>query len=623
MPDSDEIAILYPSGGMNGAGLSNRLPAAQYRRATNIALEDELPTTRPGVRILALEDADEVFSPAAFYRVNNVQGASFFNPAKGQGGLLLGHDESQIVVANGGRKFSIHFEGFGPTTKAIVRDITGGIVTSANLHLVWWAPAENYALAQDGSSNAFIYDAEKKTATASEGYDSTDKESSKLPNGATAMVYAHGRVLAVVNSRQILAGDSLHKSDQSSAKNLLAFTEQVYWNTGQFFLPPSQMGNVLAASILPLRNTQHGHGEVMFHCEDGVFSVDVNQTPRSAWPDRQLVKHALLQAGATGPYAIALRDGDQIYRTRHGVTTLRSAAAESNVEGNPQTPLSEPVATFLRKDVPEWLRFCSVICWEANRRLFVTVDPSMDGRFRWHSGIVVRNFNPTPGEQGRAAWEGMWTLPREAWGVVQLINGIFNGCERMFGLVRGEDGINRLAEFTRDLDYDVLEDGTKMPIRAQIITRAVDLSRPFLAKEFISGTLFLRGIRGDLTWGVWVRALGSAKWVFWRSGEVRQQTSAGASGLERVEELALEIPIGAFPKSCETTQGTGRYFEFLVRWKGRAQLEGLRIILRDGSSDAEVLDVSKLKVTRSDPFFSGYDDYEYSSEFDWTTSLPK
>lgn len=623
MSDVDVVAFLYPSAGMNGAGLSNRLPVSQYRRATNVCIDDELPTTRPGVRIHALTNETENSGAAEFVRVNNVQGAMFFNPAKGQGGLILGKDQSQIALAAGGRKYSIVVDGVGPLTTAKVKDISGAVVTSSLLQLVWWKAAENYALAQDGSSNAFIYNAATGETTQSTGYDSTEKEKSKLPNGGTVMAHAHGRVLAVVNSRQILVGDAIHKSDQSSAVNMLGFTEQVYWATGQYFLPPSAMGNILAADILPLRNTQHGHGDVLFHCEDGVFSIDINQTPRTEWPNRQLVKHAILQAGAVGPYAVALRDGDQIYRTRHGITTLRSAAADSDVEGNPQTPLSEPVATLFERDVPEWLRFCSVVCWEAHRRLLVTVDPCIDGRFRWHSGIVVRNFNPMPAERSAATWEGMWTLPPQAVGIVQLVGGMFNGRERMFAIARGEDGNNRLVEFTTDLEHDVLEDGTVRPIRCQLITRAVDFDRPFKDKEFVSGSIFLRDVRGDLTWGVWVRAHGKTKWEFWNGGTIKQPVAVGASGMERVEPLSPGIPLGNFPKSCLTGQGRTRSFEFLIRWKGFAKIESLRVMVRDGDDNAEVVDMAKFAITGSDAVAGGYSDFEYSSEDDWTNDLKK
>lgn len=694
MADTDEIAFLYPSSGMNGAGCSSRLSQQTYRRGTNVALQDELPSTRPRVRIYDFESATSGALDAEFFAVNNVQGAHFFNPAKGQGGLVLAESNAQIMCANGGRKFSISLEGTGTSTRALVKDVSGDFVTSKMLHLVWWVAAENYAIAGDGSSNTFIWDATSRTtmldytdrgATAfagtvtglsslatgvvvsdslvsgktgagrlslktvvgsfvagetiqhgsntakailavnslggwtSPGYNSVDKPNSKLPNGGTVMVYAHGRIMMVVNSRQILVGDSIHKSNQSDASNLLDATEQVYWDTGTYFLPPSAMGGIKGADILPLRNTQHGHGDVLFHCEDGIFSIDINQTPRSEWANRQLVRCALLQAGSVGPYAISLRDGDQIYRSRHGITTIRSAAADSNVEGNPQTPLSEPVRTFLDGDVQEWLRFCSLVVWEQQRRLFCTVDPSLDGRFRWHRGIVVRNFNPTPAERSAAAWEGLWTLPPSAGGIVQLVNGLFNASERMLGFCRGEDGRNRLVEFTGEFGDDILPDGSRRPIRCQLITRAVDLLRPFLAKEFVSGTLFLRNVQGALAWGVWVRPHGRGKWTLWRKGTVNVAEFTGLVDMESAEPLSKPIALGNFPKSCETAQANSRSFEFLIRWKGVAQIEGLRVMASTAGDDkAEVLEVKDFAVTSTEPRAADYDDFEYSSETDWT-----
>lgn len=618
MPDQDEIAFLYPSSGMNGAGCSTRVSSSQYRRATNVTLEDELPTTRPGVRVHKFGNADENSTAAEFFRINNVQGARFFNPAKGQGGIVLAESHSQIVVACGGRKFSVCLKGSGASTQVVLSDITGIFATTNLLHLVWWVDAENYAIAGDGSSNTFIWEAVTRTASESAGYNSVDKDLSKLPNGGTVMVYAHGRIVIVVNSRQILVGDSIHKLNQSTAINLLDTTEQVYWDTGTFFLPPSAMGNVIAAEILPLRNTQHGHGDILFHCEDGVFSIDINQTPRSEWKNRQLVRHALLQAGAVGPYAIGLRDGDQIYRSRHGITTIRSAGADANVEGNPQTPLSEPIRTFLDADLPEWLRFASLNVWELKRRLLCTCSPGMDGRFRWHLGIVVRNFNPLPAERSPACWEGLWTLPKQASGIIQLVNGLFSGAERMVAFVRGEDGINRLAEFCPDLQDDVLEDGSRQRIRCQLITRAVDLARPFLKKQFVSGTLFLRDVRGLLDWGVWVRPHGSTKLELWRRGRIDVSEMGDESGLVDGEPWSDGISLGNFPKTCLTGQGNQRAFEFLIRWKGYAQIEGLRLMVNPSDPEAEQVDIKKFDVSFKSPLGDEYRDYEYSGDADWT-----
>lgn len=616
MSDTDVVAFLYPSGGMSGAGCSTRVPETHYRRATNVALKDELPTTRPGVRIYRLDSEDPLQSTR--YRRENVQGARFFNPAKGQGGFSLAESLPSIMVACGGRKYRLSLSGQGVATAATVRDVSNGLLTSKMLHLVWWTVAENYAIATDGRSSTFIYDGAEETARFSEGYNSTDKEKSELPNAATVGVYAHSRVNLVVNARQIIVGDSLFKLDQTTAVNLLGTTEQTYWNTGAFFLPPSAMGDITAAEILPMRNTQHGHGETIYHCIDGIFSLNTNISPRSAWSTSEMTRHVALQAGAVGPYAVAIRDSDQFYRTPFGVTTLRSAAANSGSEGDPQAPISEPVETFFAMDVPEWLRFCSVVVWK--NRAFITADPCLDGRFRWHRGLVVRNFKPVPVEKSPAAWEGLWTLPPEAAGIVQVVNGRFGGDDRMLALCRGEDGVNRLVEFTNDQQGDILEDGSRRRVRCQLLTRAIDLARPFLAKEFLSGTLFLRNAAGEVDWAVWVRAHGTTSFVPWRSGKIAVASSAGDT-LGGVQRFTGGIALGAFPKECTTQQGSSRSFEFLIRWKGQAQIESLRIMARTGDTKAEQLDQSNFSISTSVPLPADYDDYEYSTDNDWTSSL--
>lgn len=614
MGDASDIAFLYPSGGMNGAGCSTRLTNAQYRRGTNVALIDEVPSTRYGVRVHRLNgDA----AARSLYGLGNVQGARFFNPAAGQDGLNFQTASPSILVANGGKKYCIYIDGSGVGTVATLKDISQGIQQPAKLHLVWWSAAEYFAFAQDGRSDCFIWDASTGTAALSNGYDTIDRPSSMIPNGATVMLYVHGRVAAVVNSKFILYGDSIHKTSLTSAKNLLEFQEQTYWNTGQFFLPPSDLGPIQAAAILPVEDTQHGHAEAIYHCAGGIFSVETNVAPRSDWPTKAAVKTARGTFGAVGPYAVATRSSDQIFRTPEGIDTLRSSRLQRQVEGNPQASYSAPVDTFFAGDVPEWLRFCSLEVWQREARLFCTVDPTLDGRWRWHSGVVVRNFAPKPAETSPACWEGLWTMPPECAGIVQLVAGNVRGEERLFALCRGADGINRLAEFDPELSEDVLEDGSRVPIRCQLLTRAMAFTDPFKKKQFLRGTLIARNARGKVQWGVWVRRHGTHKFTFWRGGTINAPGVMGEFGLDQAEPFSGEIPLGEFPKSCETKQGGALWFEFLIRWSGAVQIETLRVYADADTAD-DKLNEALFNITVSDPLAGGYSDFEYSAEQAWS-----
>jgi len=613
MPQDAQLAFIDAKGGMNAADKPHKIAANQFARGTNIGISNGYPGTRHGIRVVPLSGDD-----AEFIAINNVQGSIFFNPAKGQGGIILGESNPRLALAAGGRKYVVGIEGQGDLSKAKVTIIPGGLVTNSQLHLVWWSAWEDLLLAQDGQANCIVWDS-VGDATFSAGYDTIDKPSSEIPNGGTVMAYVHARGVTVVNSRQILVGDSLHRTNQTTSINLRGFTEQVYWATGQHFLPPSAMGGINAAAILPIRDTTHGHSDLMIHCEDGVFSLDLSQFPRSSWSDKNLVRHVLLQSGATGPYAVAIYDGDQLYRTRKGVQTLRSAAAESRLEGNPNQTISNQVNTWLSADYKRWLRFASVALWEEGRRFFVTTQPIVQGRWRWHRGFVVRNTDPAESEVDTpAVWEGIWTLPPSCAGVIQFVGGIFDGEDRMFAWVRGSDGRNKLVEFCSYLREDILEDGTRHPIRSQLITRAMDAGQWWKTREFTDGKLFLLDVIGRVRWGVWVRSAESPEWVPWRAGVVEvPELGPGEADIAANPPRPISIPLGRIPDGCND-DGTGktsetRSIQCLIRWEGSCKLEGIRVEHGDTELKDVVLDKEMLDVTFKNAAIGDYDDFEYSS----------
>lgn len=619
MPANEQLAFSDASGGMNAADLPHKIKPTQLARMVNCAIVGQMPTTRPGMRIVPLEGA-----AADAIRDGNIQGSLFFNPAKGQGGIILSQQNSQIALAATGKKYTVKINGRRNGATAEISDITNGLFTDEQLHLVWWNGWENLLLAQDGQANCFIWDG-MSDPFFSLGYNTVQKSRSEVPNGGTVMAYVHGRGVCVVNSRYVLVSDSLHEISQNTSRDLVSFQNQAYWATGKYFLPPSKMGNITAADVLPLRNTQHGHGDLMVHCEDGVFSIDLNIFPRSAWNNTPMVKHALLNCGAVGPYALAIHDGDQIFRTRKGIQTLRSAAAQPLIEGNPNQAISAEVDTWLRSDYPRWLRFASLILWDTGRRFLCTTSPIVQGRFRWHRGLIVRNTDPKETEVNTpAAWEGLWTLPTQAAGIIQLVSGIFDGEERVFAWVRGTDGKNRLAEFGSHLKHDVLEDGTISRIRSQAITRVIDAGQWWKQREFTSAKLFLRGMVEDVNWGVWVRTPRSPKWHCYRCGTIKMKPGCAPDLLES-DPRSVAIPLGKIPDACDVTDQPGQFnvsngLQFLVRWQGYCQFEGIKVThgQEDQSSDTPKqcgFDVELCKLTADD-----YNDFEYSESFTplWT-----
>lgn len=605
-----QLAFTDAKGGMNAFDPPHKIATNQVARMVNCALVDGLPTTRPGARVVPISGVSAEFLGAA-----PVQGSIYFNPAAGQGGLIFSKSISSLAVVAGGRKFLVTLQGRRPKPVAAVQDISGSFVSSAQNHLAWLSQWEDLLIVADGEGSTFIY-SPTDGARLSLGYNSIDKLKSEIPNGATVLAYAHARGVAVVNSHNILVGDALFRTNLTSSKNLTGFTEQVYWATGPYFLPPSIMGAINAAAILALKNTQHGHGELIFHCTNGVFSLDLNQYPRENWQNLQLVKHVLLEAGATGPYAVAIHDGDQIYRTWKGAQTLRSAAAVGQ-DGNSEQTISPQVDTWFAGDYPRWLRFASVNLWGCARRALFSTAPIVQGSFRWHRGIVVRNADASLTEQGTpAVWEGLWTFPPQFAGIVQMVNGLFDGNERQFFWASGADARNRLVELGTALRNDVLEDGTPRPIRCQVMTRAIDAGKPWAKREYVSARLYLRNISGAVRWGVWFRPDESPGWRFYQAGSVTAPDySSDLDSSCASDSRSVAVSLGSLPDDCMKGAGKvneSRSIQFLVRWEGYCTFEAIKVEHTSGDVSENQFAKEALSIVLEKPAGCDYSDWEYS-----------
>ena len=368
MPDVQQFTHYFAYSGANSALDPEQVSSSGYVNATNVQIKDGLPTTRMGSRVVPFRDVEgnEITDDQALLSGNG-QGFDVFNPAKGQSGQVFASDLSRIMSAVCGRKYEIQLNGNSTNTCATVIDQTNDIVSDPQWHIVYWAFGENYAFAGDGNGDLWQWDS-LSPATVSPGYNIQNPANSFLPNGSTNMIYAHGRMCSVVNSRQIIVGNSIHGNNLTRPIDMLKTSQQIYWDSGQYFVPPSSMGNILAVGVLPQRDTSHGHGDIMWHTQDGVFSLNINVAPRAEWETQSLVRHFLLDTGAAGPYALDIYDGDQIFRSKYGVQTLRSASAESQLIGDPYKPISDQIKDILDTDYEPWLKFASLKKWNKARK---------------------------------------------------------------------------------------------------------------------------------------------------------------------------------------------------------------------------------------------------------------
>lgn len=573
---SDPVNVLRLGiGGMISAADSSLLDDVYYVEGINVCFVNGRIGTRPPLQTIVARVEDDSFNQS------NIQGACFYNPSKGQSALTFADDFSSIIVAAAGRKYILKPQNDGTYT---VENLTNSFVGKSDAHIAYVYQAEIYAIVQDGIGPTWIYDS-TNDASISTGYNTVDKDESKLANGATVGGYIHGRIFQVVSGRAVLVGDIIHKTDLTDPANILNTTEQVYWATGAQFSPPSSMGNVLCGAILPLKNTTHGHGELMCHCEDGIFSIDLSQYPRSNWVNLNLVKHVTLDSAARGPYALALYSGDQIYRSRQGVHSLKSQAAQGGPIGDPDQPVSAQINNLLRKDTDELLKFCSVSKLALEERLFCTIGHELQGSYRWGQGMVVNNFSPIDGEGLSApAWEGIWVPPYEIGGIVQMVNGIFNGKEICYALCHNIDsGINYLVRVNSTGLDDYLPDGSYRKIECSVTTRSVVSTKDPLASFTInSAILFLRNITGQVTVSVFWRPDTNKEWIPCGTKEFLCDES---DPFRSLQPLSFGMPIKIDGSSARKAQ-------FRVDWTGYMEIDALRILTssddpRNGQEDGD------------------------------------
>lgn len=545
-----------------------------FAKGINVQIRRQTVATRPGVRVIPYLFQDSV---AEEFPALNLQGAQYYNPARGLGLLQISQNDSgYILVAAAGRKFSLLYQEAGADKRMVVVDETGVEPSREDLQLVWWEQAENYALAADGYGSVWIWDGATE-ARYSVGFNSNpgEGETSEIPTGVSVMVYSNGRLWVVVNGRQVLAGDIIHGANQTSAADVLKFTEQGYFAEGQYFLPPTAMGDIVAAEILPIQDTAQGQGDAMFHTADGgIFSLQTNVYPRTDWANTRMINMFLPNVSASGPYAVDAWNGDQYFRSDFGIQSIRSARAEAQIFGSPHRPVSEGVAVWLDHDALEELRFCSLSMWVDAERLLCTTQPVTALSGHGHRGIVVLNLDPVDAATPTPAWEGLWTFHPELKYPVQMIHGRFRNVRKEFLLSCGSDGLTRVGEFDPLLTQDLLEDGTAVPIPCQVETRESvggDIRAP---KQWTGGRIYFRRAFGPLKWRVEVRTEKERCWALWREGRIdRVEPCPDLCGILEAQSISASYELGKLPEKYQVS----RKLQARISWEGCVELELLKV----------------------------------------------
>jgi hypothetical protein len=372
-----------------------------------------------------------------------------------------------------------------PSGKQIHRNLRN----MQNVPIAYMCQADKWLIAQDGISGAIIYD----SSNARRSVTDTTSDSTEIPVG-TIMAYGMGRLIVVVNERDVAFGDLNGSHDlPDPADSIVLFTERNFLAEGFDAAIPFQQGTATGAMFFPQLDTSTGNGQLMVFAERGAASFFLS-LPRELWKTSQFQILSLLTTGLRGHRSISVVNEDLWFRSDDGMRAYRQARSEQT--GWAHIPLSTNVRQYLQNDSNWLLKYSSSIYF--NNRVITTTSPMWNNGRVFHWGMVVVDFDilSSFGVAAKPAWEGQWRVSSSVFPFAsQLLTGTFNGITRAFVFAVDDTNQNQLFELSLDDKDDW--DG---PILWELTTRSLDFqklsqeSTPFSENELYDADLWLREI---------------------------------------------------------------------------------------------------------------------------------
>jgi hypothetical protein len=244
--------------------------------------------------------------------------------------------------------------------------------------------ADKWLIAQDGTSGPIIYDGNKARRSKITG----TQDETEIPVG-TIMAYGMGRIVVIVNQRDVAFGDLYGSHDlPDPADSLILFTERNFLAEGFDAAIPFQQGIATGAMFFAQLDTSTGNGQLMVFAERGSASFFLS-IPREQWKTSAFQVLSLLTTGLRGHRSISVVNEDLWFRSDDGVRSYRQARSEPS--GWAHIPLSTNVRQYLDNDSDFLLRYASSIYFD-NRIIFTTSPMWNQGRPS-HAGMVVVDFD--------------------------------------------------------------------------------------------------------------------------------------------------------------------------------------------------------------------------------------
>lgn len=377
-------------------------------------------------------------------------------------------------------------------------------VNSQNVGIVYMIQAEDFLIAQDGLSKAFIFDGGSSRRAMT--------EKGEIPTG-TVMAYGIGRIWVAIPGRGFVAGDIVYGPTGTPAydkrDSILKFTENTFLAGGGAFIAP---GEINAMAFISSLDTSTGQGPLMIFTDEAVLSVNA-PINREAWAAVQnpIVTTSLIANGAMSFYGtIPTVNGDIFYRALDGMRSFFLARRERGTFGN--TPISGEIDNLLVTDGPELLRFHSAIMFD-NRLLFV--GRSRPDRYgaSWQGigALDFDNFNSML-EKSPPVYDGTWTGVDPVW----LFTGKYGRTQRAFIAAINSDGENELWEISKNHQFD---NGSGR-IKWTMVSRAFTFKSPLEMVRLENLEMFPDTVMGNASCTVRFRPDEYPCWADWKSQSV-------------------------------------------------------------------------------------------------------
>jgi hypothetical protein len=372
-----------------------------------------------------------------------------------------------------------------------------------NLGIVYTLQAEQFLIAQDGQSQAFIFDG------------STSWRSQDMPVG-TIMRYGKGRLwIAVgVNADAFVASDIVRSRDTGTASygytdSILHFTENTFLAGGGAFAAP---GRIRAMAFMTTLDTATGQGPLLIFTEDMILSVNA-PAERELWAVVRdpIVTQSLVSNGAMGFYStLPTTNGDIFYRTTVGIQAFYYALREFGTWGN--TPISSEVSNVIRDDDEELMLYTSGIVFD--NRLLMTSEARPTNYGAYFKALVALDFHTISrmGTKASPVYDGVWTGIDVLW----LFKVKFGRKERAFAAVRNADGRNEMWEITKTNKFD----GDDGRIKWRLITRNISMTSAMEMKRLENLELWVAQAVGQVDLSAKYRPDEYPCWNDWRAESV-------------------------------------------------------------------------------------------------------